>query len=577
MGKPELVADADDFDPSRVPMYPMLRAEIHELDNGDYTGLVDDQVVASGLDLEPVRAAIITAAAQTASRRLGSLKAVRVRVQSADGTFDTIVTAEGQVYDTTATSASSAGDATSSGEASTSGRGSRRQRRQPAIPTPDAPGSRKRFALHPIVLLIFGFPVLMIAFFVWLLFLRGDQGPATGPAAPGPQQLPVVAPQGYSPVAKWAVKLGTTSSTGGVSADAQRVYTASSSGDHITAFNSSSGLEEWSSDLDTTVTTGPTLTVVDGENVLVAATTSELVALDPETGAETGAWAFDPAVGSQVRITATGPVVSGSTNLAQIIVDGDLVDRVMPAGALPVGPGPKGSLIAATSDRVYASVSSSVSGAGTPIDPATRGTMTVAGWTGDQLVLAYETTSTTTTGLKLAGYATPARRDGSWRPLWTTRVPSAIATAGTYGTQLPLVTGPSGEWGVYGATVLSLEDGATSSLGQWSTVSVGDDLAFGTGSTQVLSAGPDGLVGQSDPEPTSVTVAAPQAVHGSAAYLITTGGGATAWLYALTTTSTSAEPLPSPTSSSQPSTPSSSPLSSSPASPATPREDGGPR
>lgn len=601
MGKPELVVNADEFDASSVPMYPMLRAEIRELVGGDYAGLLDDQVVATGRDVEPMRTAIIASAAQTASRRLGTFKAVRVRVQAADGgIFDTVVTADGQVYDTTAASASPGGRVAVSGSSASAGRERKGRGRQSSIPTPDAPAPEKRFALHPIVLVIFGFPVLMIAFFVWFFVFRGGQSPATV-QAPGAQQLPVVAPQGYSPVARWAVEIGTAVGAGGVSADAQRVYAATRSGDHVTAFDSLSGLQEWSSDLGSTMTAGPTLTVLDGKSILMAATSSGLVALDPESGAETGVWSFDSAVGSQVRITATGPVVTGSTNVAQIIVDGDLVDRVMPAGALPVGPGPEGSLIAASSDRVYASVSSTVSGAGMPIDPASRGAATVAGWTGEELVLAYATTSTTSTGLKLAGYAAPKQADGSWRPLWTTRVPTSIGTASSYGTQLPLITGPSGEWGVYGATVLSLKDGSTSSLGQWSTVSVGDDLAFGAGSTQVLSAGPDGLVGQSDPEPASTPVTAPQAVHGSAAYLVTAGGGTTAWLYALTPTSTSAAPLPTSTPSSSPASASpsvpapkstkrprvgastskspavSSPPSSSPASPASPRKDGGSR
>ncbi len=521
------VAEGSDggFEPSSVPMYPMLRAEIRDTDNGEYVGLVDDEVVASDLDVEPVRAAIVTTAARSAARRLGDVKAIRVQVRSGADVFQTVVTAAGEVFDLTDAPAGT------SSSSSTSKRG---KSTKAAIATPDAEDAAK-FRFHPILLVILGFPILMIAFFAWILFFRGGETSAP-PKAPEARQLPVVAPQGYAPVATWAVKTGTASgtTTGGVAADERRVYAATGSSDHITAYAAVDGMKQWSVDLDGPLTAGPALTKVDGETVLAAATSSKLVTLSPSTGRELGEWKLDQTAASQVRITVTGPVVIGRANTAQIIVDGDLKSRIMPAGALPVAPGPGGSLIAVTHDRVYASVSDKLSGEGRPISPGGPGTVSVAAWTGQRLVLAYATASTASTGAQLAGYAVPDDMDGSWDRTWASTLTTSSSTSGAFGVQLPLTTGPSGRWGVYGSTLVDLRNGKTIELGEWSTVSVGDDIAFGVGPTEVLSAGPAGLGGHSDPEPSSIQVTAPQAVHGSSAYLITGGGTTEAWLYALT-------------------------------------------
>lgn len=517
---------AAEFDPAAVPLYPMLRAEVRDTDSGEFVGVVDDEIVARGLDLEPVREAIIATAAAAAARRLGDVKAIRVRVESGGAVFATVVDATGTVYDLS--------DLDQKTSSAGSGRKTGRAAKKPNLATPDPEGS-DGFRFHPMLLVILGFPILMICFFSWILFFRGGE-PAAAPRPPAARQLPVVAPAGYDPVAAWAVKIGQASgtTTGGVAADEKRVYAATGAGDRVTAYAAVEGVKQWSVDLGGTLTAGPTLTTVDGETVVAAATSSKLVALSPSSGEEVGKWKLDQASAGQVRITATGPVVIGRSNTAQIVVDEDLVTRVMPAGALPVAPGPDGSLIAVTRDRVYTSVSDKVSGDGEAIATAPSGaTVSVAGWTGELLVLTYVTPASSDglAGTQLVGLQ--ASGSGAWRRVWASEIPTSSNVTGSVDAQLPLKAGPAGQWGIYGTNVIDLATGKVVELGEWSTVSVGDDIAFGVTSAEVLSAGRAGLGGRSEAASSSLQVVAPQAVHGSSAFLVTAGGSTEAWLYAL--------------------------------------------
>lgn len=505
------------FDPSAVPMYPMLRAELRVAD-GTYLGLVDDKVVLSSTDIERVRHAVITSAAEMAARRIGVIQAIRVIGTAPDGgVFRMVVTAEGNVYDTT--------DPAPTGSAvSTTDRN--------VHPTPDLEQTKKGRP-HPILLVIIAFPLVMVSLLAFVLLHGNGQSEEAATKLPGRRQIPVVVPEGYSPVAKWAVKVGGSAAPGtsGVAADAARVYTVAGS-DRVTAYRAGNGAKEWSTDLGSPLTAGPAVVTVDGSPAVVAATSSKVLVLDPDSGEEVGGGKFDPEIGSQVRMTATGPVVSGQSNLAQIIVDGRFVTRAMPAGAQPVGPGPGGSLIAVTRDRLYTSTSSAVAGAGRPIS-AEGDSMTVAGWTGQMLVLAYST-SGDQPGVALAGYA-PTDGMGTWAQTWVAPLPSATSgtVSTTTGQTMPLATGPSGWWGIYGSTAVDLTSGQTSDLGEWSTASIGDKKAFGTGAEQVLTAGGGGVFGRSVTAPSSQQLAAPQAVVGEKAFLLTAGGGTTSWLYAL--------------------------------------------
>src|SRR5690606_9682174 len=62
-------------------------------------GVVDDEVVATDVDLEPVRYAVVAAAAKVAAKRLGPVKATRVRGTAPDGSvFHLVVSSTGEVF-----------------------------------------------------------------------------------------------------------------------------------------------------------------------------------------------------------------------------------------------------------------------------------------------------------------------------------------------------------------------------------------------------------------------------------------------------------------------------------------------
>lgn len=524
-----VVQDAD-FDPQSVPLYPMVRAEIRETDEGEYVGLVDDQIVSRNLDEEPVSTAVVAACARLAARRLGDMQAIRVRVQAPEGgAFDCVVTATEDVYDLTDPELAAA----------VGGAGRKGGKKRAPIATPDgldSEGGRGR--PHPLFLVIVAVPTAMILFFVWILFFanEGSEPAERGPLAAEPRQLPVVAPQGYSPVAAWAVDVDTpVGAEVHVAADDERIYTVDgAASDEIVAWDAETGVEAWRFEADHAVQAGPALTAIAGDQVIAVATSSELVTLSPETGDETGRWELDTQSASTVRMTATGPVVIGRSNTAQIVVGDELATRVMPAGATPVAPGPDGSLIAVSGQRVHMSRSATVAGEGSALQPVGEGVdeVTVVGWTGEQLLVAHGSSTSPVNEVQLAGYSVPDEADGAWRRVWLSEA-VASGAAVTAGGQFPLVAGPSGEWGIYESSVVDLSTGSLTSLEEWSTVTVGDDIAFGVSGSRVLSAGVGGLGGESSVVSGATRPEAPQAVAGSAAYLVTAGTGSDTWLYAL--------------------------------------------
>jgi hypothetical protein len=522
-----------------VPLYPVVRVEIRDDAAGGYSGLVDDRPVEAGPGWEDVRAAVVAAAARVAGQRLGQLKAVRVRGVAPDGgVWWMVVRADGRVEDIT-------GSVTVGPPVP--------GRRGGAVVTPDGGRARvlaRRRGPVTAVVTVLVLVALVVVVGAWSLSGHETTQRAAGPPLPGRRQVPVAVPAGYDPVATWAVRVGAAGMTAGVlAADTENVYTVGAAGDWLTAYAAGNGVRRWSAALDGQLTAGPSLTVIGDQPVVAVATTNTLYAFRADSGVSVGRWGLDP--GEAVRFTATGPVaITPETNVARVIAGGELTARVMPAGGLPVAPGPGGSLISVTHGRVYWSVSDALAGPGRPLEtpPSGRGVM-VAGWTGDRLILAYPPSGAGKTGVRLVAYRAPLVREGAWRREWTTRLVRAAPDPGMGG-QLPLVTGPAGQWGVYNEVSVRLGDGGVTALGvAWSTVTVGDGVAFGAGPGRILSAGPGGITGTVATESASGTVTAPQAV--------TTGGWAfvvfasvpDTWLYAVRP---SAAPAPAVTPAQRP-------------------------
>ncbi|GAB2864590.1 hypothetical protein [Nocardioides pacificus] len=506
------------FDPEQVPMYPMVRAVIRQTEDGDLQGEVDDVVLARDTELEPVRRAVIDAAAAKAARRMGPLKAIRVRVTGTDGAvFNVVVDAAGGVH-----------ELNSAGTVSGSRGGSA------AKPTGAKGG------VSCLMVLVLAVSVLLIAapLTVFVLSRMGGSEETARPTSPDPTQLPVLAPAPYSAVAAWSVDLGTetfASATAQVVADPERVYAVREGGTEVSAYTGSNGLHEWTNDaLDGSVLAGPSLVSLDEEEALVVASTQELLALDPETGTEEGEW---PLSGTQgVVMTSSGPLVKVDETHVQVVSEGQLVTRVIPATGTPVAPLPDGSvLVVGGRGEVWKSASESLAGDPQLLDPVDGAEFdSIAGWTGSQLVLAYKATDHAGTDtVRLAAYDA-ASLERQWISGW---VPAVQATTQTDG--LALQSAPAGEWGIYGSTALDLATGTDAELPQdWQSTAVGDDIAFGTGEGRPLVATAEGATAESlgAPQPApSTTLTAPQAVAGSVGYLVASGGTNKTVLFAVET------------------------------------------
>lgn len=532
-----LGGDQESFDPEQVPMFPLVRAQIRQTDDGDLEGLVDDVAVGRDVELEPVRHAVVEAAAKAAAQKKGPAQARAVRVRGIapdESIFHLVVTAAGEVYETDDPSRR-----TSTGTASRSKAG-RRQPTGSATAAPPRPVRERPAGMFFLVVALM--TVLVVVFLgapITLMILRaqGDDDSARKPTPPKPAQLPVVAPAPYEAVARWSIPLGTSSyssTSAPVTADNDRVYVVRDGGETVAAYDSRAGIPSWKyPELDGTVAAGPALAEVGGEQVLAVATSSDLVLLDPATGKPVGEWGLGEA-GADVRMTPTGPMVLDDAGHARVVAGGDLVTRVIPATGTAVAPTADGALVVVgaagevwtvTDSRVAPSPQSLVPPAGTAFSA-------IAGWSGSRLVLAYHaTTDTGSNQVRLAAYS---RSAAGWRLGWTTGpVPTVYAT----GQELPMTSATTGSWGIYGSTALDLTTGAAAALpADWATSAVGDDRAFGTGKGKPLTAAPSGVLAESLEAPAAPLTSAltpPQASAGTSAYVVASPDSSTAVLYAL--------------------------------------------
>lgn len=544
------------LDPAAVPTHPVVQVQIRPSDSGVLEGLVDGRVVTTDRDHDRVRRRVIGAAAAVAARLDRPVQAVRVHATAADGSVTSlVVTAAGEVIAAQAP-ATPARPSTLTPPAPTSAPppapapAPAPAPRAAAVPRPretpgetrgetpgETPGAAGRSwsgtlrrlagALVALVLLGGAIAAAVVQF-------RHDRGDGTA-AAPSPVPLPVVAPAPYDGTAAWSVDLGAASLTATedvVVADEERVYVVRDAGRTVAAYDASTGLPEWTLGLEGDVVAGPALMVVDGETVLAAASPKRLVLLDPETGSAKGDFEL-PADHRGVRMTATGPVVLIEATHVQVVVDGELTTRVIPATGYPVAPRADGSLVVVgNTGRVWVVNDGRRAGAPRSL-PKVKGHVleTAAGWTPSRLVLTYRARRQTGFGsVRLVAVDT---RDWSFQwstddlpPLWD-------GPPGEFGLQ----TGPAGEWGIFGTEAISLDTGRSLRLADdWRTTAIGDTVAFGTGSGRPLVATRDGVTPDSanSPRLNSLThLTAPQAVAGEERVFLVVNSATDSVLYAL--------------------------------------------
>lgn len=463
-------------------------------------------------------------AAGHAARRQGSVRAVRVVATDAEGdTWPLVVTADGEVLD--------------------------------APERPD--GSEGRSFRWWWVALPVGVIALVTALAVVTMTVGGGESPARAASTssasaaprPTPTQLPVPAPPGWAELASWSAPVGDASGSEPVVAIAGgKVFVAT--GDAVAAHVTATGTQAWSEETDGPVTAGPAATVVDGRRVVVAATASSVYAWSPASGKQIGKW--DLSSGDEVTMTETGPVVTGQDRHGRVIVDGELVSRVIPAEAEIVGPGEAGSLlVAGAPGQVWSVGDDKVAGSPLALEaPKDTKFVRVVAWTGKTVVAAFTATGKKADPSKvvLRSYA-----KGAWEPQWTSKaVPDR-------GDEDLMTVATGGAWGTYGPRLVDLRTGEVKGLPeQWRTSTLGRELGFGVVGGRVLSVTPSGLTAASTEEqkapgeaPEDGEAPAPGAVADGRAFVIAPDGESQ-HLYALRVDDPAATSTPSPSTSSAP-------------------------
>lgn len=488
-----------------VPPFPVVRLELREQADGTWSGLVDGQSVASGVDEEVARGAVVDAAAErAASRPLGAIRAVLSGFgpEASEG----VVSADGEL----------------------------------SVNGPEqAKRSRRGMAL------VAGLGAVVLASVggvVWAVSSTPHRAAAVA-AAPSPTQLPVVAPAGFSAVALWSVPVPASSvgssSAGEVATGQGMVFVPSANDGAVVALDAATGVERWRTAFPTStsgagITSGPVWVSQGKQSVLMAWSSDHVASFDPATGRMLASWSLASGT-SQVVAYPGGVVVAGSGRTVQVFTPSGMVSRVVPAGASVVGLTATGDgIVAVGQGRVWQVTSASIAGDGRVLT-APKGTSLSGclGVSGSTVVLAWAPTAGTSTVVQAVNAATA-------KQAWTATVTGSLFTglsaagAGSPVTASQIHQPPRGGWSVIGP-VLTDVHGTVHVLPQgWTTTAITSSAAYGTtsqGTGMVTSTGAVSQASSSQSQGSSVA-AADDAGH---VFMVATNGSASA-LYALRST-----------------------------------------
>lgn len=489
---------APPVDPSRVPVYPVVRLEVRQCGEDQWEALANgEEVLAGGRD-EVLRAALAQAAQVADERPCG---AVRVRLEGFDFGESGIVTSAGALV------ADSAG--------------------------PPAKSSRRFWVVVAAVVTVLAVAVSGLVWVVRSSSVGWSSSPTVSPTPSAtPTQLPVLQPPGWSPVAAWSLPVGASSSTAQVATGEGLVFAPAAEGG-VVAVDAVTGLQKWARSLGSvmsgsSLTGGPVMSTVDGSSVVVAWTVDRVAAWEPATGKEVGEWSL-PSDVAGVMADRSGVVVLTQRRHADVVTTRGLVGRVLPADAAVVGALADASIAVVGNGSAWTVTSETVAGVGVSLK-GPKGLVWAGpvGSTSQVVVVAYSS-PTDGASVVLRGFS-PV----TWEPLWDSKpAPAAQGSAVTGGA--PLRVSPDGEWGVFGSTIVNLENGALSALpADWSTTSITDDSVFGVTGQRVAVADRGGKVDVAAPVLSgSGSPAPPVAVTASGWALIVAQDGPSTALYAV--------------------------------------------
>lgn len=446
------------LDPQTVPPYPVVRMNIDRRPDGSCVGQVDGSIITTG-DEDAVRTACLQAVATKAERR--PLKAVRVSAVDEHGqTWPMVVEADGTVHDL-----------------------SRPQRT-------GAPRKPIAIALGAGALVV----ILVAATAAAISQRPSAQPPASTvtvivPPSATPSELPALAPDGWSTHAEWySPSLAAAAIPNVVQLpDTLILGTTDGTSTSLTALAADTGQPRWTVPLGRTLTAGPALTTIDGQDLIAVASSDQLLLVD--TAGQTR-HKFPIETGTKVTITPTGVIVSADATSALIAVDGELVPRVIPAGGQPVAVLDDALIVASPTAQWWV-----VTDPATAPDPQQLQTTTQIerpvgpiGLAGDTLLFAWAPDNRTAD--------LPWTVTGHSITQSMTRILQVNAAAGTSTIPRPedWRAAPDGTWGIYGQTLIDISADRSQVLPRdWNTATVLDDRAWSRRSqTQLLSVGRDG-------------------------------------------------------------------------------------
>lgn len=291
--------DQGDFDPAQVPVFPVITVEVVEqrqlLVDGRTEQVPDDQSVTDAA----------VAAAAAAIRRRG-FEHCRVAAVLDGITYPMVVGADGSRYDTAIAT-------------------TRRQRNQ-------GRGADGRGWVVPVAVMVLASITAMVAVVTFNQFQGRPQATPAPVAQPGPTELPVLPPDGWSTHAAWAVPSASSPKTRVLPLEG-RVLAVAASGE-LTAFDAATGIAVWHTELPGgNAVAGPVRTLVDGVESVAVVTTRHLLWWPADELAPGVVSRVELPERAEVTFSGASPLVTLPDQHAAVIDAGQLSDRVIPAGA----------------------------------------------------------------------------------------------------------------------------------------------------------------------------------------------------------------------------------------------------
>jgi hypothetical protein len=298
----------DDFDPSKVPPFPVVTLELR----GDGKVLVDGRVIdvdedaddADDHDQLATAAGVAAVAAIAASH---GIDAVRVRATSPDATHPMVVTADGRAYD--------------------------------LDPTPDQKPPRKRTSGAVVGAIAFGSVLLLAGVGGTVYAITTAQGQAVPVATPAPPgsgaNLPILAPPGYDQKATWAREA--SSAVDPLLLDDGRLALVDGEGD-LAIVDNATGAYTWRGVGSPSGQQGIHVSEVQGRPVIVSARSEGLSVwpIDGTGSARVPAVSVDVGASADVSYLGSAPLVSLSSQTIAFLTDHGVVRQDLPVLSTPI-------------------------------------------------------------------------------------------------------------------------------------------------------------------------------------------------------------------------------------------------